>query len=76
MTTELGEGRQGLGRCRTHPSGAERSWISPLADSEAPKFAPKGGVLMKKNRLFVRIAAAIASFTGLLLAGGAGFGIK
>jgi hypothetical protein len=29
-----------------------------------------------KKRLFVRIAAAAASLAGLLLAGGAGFGVK
>jgi len=29
-----------------------------------------------KKRLFVRIAAVAASLTGLLLAGGAGFGVK
>ena len=29
-----------------------------------------------KNRLFVRIAAVAASLAGVLLAGGAGFGVK
>ena len=31
---------------------------------------------MKKNKLIVRVAALAASLAGLLLAGGAGFGVR
>jgi hypothetical protein len=69
--------REGNGRNATVVGASpKRSGVRPRLLADAGHTPDRKGVSRMKKRLYVRIAAVAASMAGLLLAGGAGFGVK
>ena len=54
----------------------QRSGSDPVLADTGATAIHRGEVHHMKKKLFVRVAAVVTSLVGLLLAGGAGFGVR